>query len=186
MPRKSTVRLNKRVVDSLAVEGGDRVFYDRDLTGFGVRVHATGRKVYVVHARAPGGALKRASIGRTVDTTVEDARRLAAEVIDRLKKGEDAFPQPPAPEPTVADLAERYIEAHLKVNCRPGTVETFGRIVRLYVLPEFGPMALSAVERSHVAALHDRMRDKPYQANQVRDVLAKMFNLEHSFRFSPI
>ena len=185
MPRKSTVKLNKRVVDALAVERGDRVFYDRDLTGFGVRVHATGRKVYVVHARAPGGALKRASFGRTVDTTVEDARRLAAEVIDRLKKGEDAFPEPPAPEPTVADLAQRYVEAHLKVNCRPGTVETFGRIVRLYILPEFGPMALSAVDRSHVAALHDRMRDKPYQANQVRDVLAKMFKLAAAWGMTP-
>ena len=185
MPRKSTVRLNKRVVDALAVERGDRVFYDRDLTGFGARVHASGRKVYVVHARAPGGALKRTSIGRTVDTTVEDARRLAAEVIDRLKKGEEAFPEPPAPEPTVADLAERYVEAHLKVNCRPGTVETFGRIVRLYILPEFGHMALSAVERSHVAALHDRMRDKPYQANQVRDVLAKMFKLAAAWGMTP-
>ena len=74
----------------------------------------------MVHARAPGGALKRAAIGRKVDITVEDARRVAAEVIDRLKKGEEAFPEPPAPEPTVADLAERYVEAHLEVNCRPG------------------------------------------------------------------
>ena len=105
MPRKSTLKLSRRVVEALAVESGDRVFYDRDLTGFGVRVHASGRKVYVVHARAPGGALKRAAIGRKVDITVEDARRVAAEVIDRLKKGEEAFPQPPAPEATVADLA---------------------------------------------------------------------------------
>ena len=57
----------KRVVETLAVERGDRVFYDSDLTGFAVRVHATGRKVYVVHARAPGGALKHASIGQKVD-----------------------------------------------------------------------------------------------------------------------
>ena len=123
------------------------MFYDRDLTGFGVRVHASGRKVYVVHARAPGGALKRAAIGRKVDITVEDARRVAAEVIDRLKKGEEAFPEPAAPEPTVADLAERYVEAHLEVNCRPGTVETFGRILRLYILPELGHLPLPAVER---------------------------------------
>ena len=177
MPRKSTLRLSRRVVEALAVERGDRVFYDRDLTGFGVRVHASGRKVYVVHARAPGGALKRVAIGRKVDITVEDARRVAAEVIDRLKKGEEAFPEPPAPEPTVADLAERYVEAHLEVNCRPGTIETFGRILRLYILPELGHMPLPAVERGHVAALHHKMRDKPYQANQTRDVLAKMFKL---------
>ena len=185
MPRKSTLKLSRRVVEALAVERGDRVFYDRDLTGFGVRVHASGRKVYVVHARAPGGALKRAAIGRKVDITVEDARRVAAEVIDRLKKGEEAFPEPPAPEPTVADLAERYVEAHLEVNCRPGTVETFGRILRLYILPEFGHLPLSAVERGHVAALHHKMRDKPYQANQTRDVLAKMFKLAAAWGMTP-
>ena len=185
MPRKSTLKLSRRVVEALAVERGDRVFYDRDLTGFGVRVHARGRKVYVVHARAPGGALKRAAIGRKVDITVEDARRVAAEVIDRLKKGEEAFPEPPAPEPTVADLAERYVEAHLEVNCRPGTVETFGRILRLYILPEFGHMPLPAVERGHVAALHHKMRDKPYQANQTRDVLAKMFRLAAAWGMTP-
>ena len=38
MPRKSTLKLSRRVVEALAVERGDRVFYDRDLTGFGVRV----------------------------------------------------------------------------------------------------------------------------------------------------
>ena len=185
MPRMSTVKLTKRVVDGLAVERGDRVFYDRDLTGFGVRVYASGRKVYVVHARAPGLGLRRLAIGRYPKLTFESARQLAAEVIDRIKKGEEAFPEPPAPEPTVADLAERYIEAHLKVNCRPGTVETFGRVVRLYILPEFGHMPVSAVERSHVAALHDKMRDKPYQANQVRDVLAKMFKLAEAWGMTP-
>ena len=185
MPRMSAVKLTKRFVDGLAVEGGDRVFYDRDLTGFGVRVYASGRKVYVVHARAPGAGLRRVALGRHTKLTFEAARRLAVEVIDRLKKGEEAFPEAPEPEPTVADLAERYIEAHLKVNCRPGTIETFGRIVRLYILPEFGHMPVSAVERSHVAALHDKMRDKPYQANQTRDVLAKMFKLSEAWGMTP-
>ena len=93
-----------------------------------------------MHARAPSLGLRRVALGRYPKLTFEAARQLAAEVIDRIKKGEEAVPEPPAPEPTVAGLAERHIEAHLKVNCRPGTVETFGRIVRLYILPEFGPM----------------------------------------------
>ena len=113
---------------------------------------------------------------------MEEARREAAEIIDRLKRGEEAFPEPPAPEPTVADLAVRYMKAHVEVNCRAGTVETFGRVVRLYILPELGHMRLSEVERSHVAALHHNMRDKPYQANQARNVLAKMFRLPSAVR----
>ena len=42
-------------------------------------------------------------------------------------------------------------------------------------------MRLSEVERSHVAALHHKMRDKPYQANQARNVLAKMFQVSVEF-----
>ena len=55
MPRRSELRITKRTVDALTVESEDAVFWDRDLAGFGVRVHATGRKVYVVQSRGPGG-----------------------------------------------------------------------------------------------------------------------------------
>ena len=123
MARQNAMRISKRTVDALTVESGDAVFWDRELTGFGVRVYATGRKVYVVQTRGPAGSLKRVAIGRDVEMTAETARRTAAEAIDRIRSGEDPFPAPPAPEATVADLAERYMKAHVKVNCRPGTVE---------------------------------------------------------------
>ena len=77
------------------------------------------------------------------------------------------------------------MKAHVEVNGRPGTVETFGRVVRLYVVPELGHLRLSEVERSHVAALHHKMRDKPYQANQTRNVLAKMFRLAEAWGMTP-
>ena len=185
MPRKSTLKLSRRVVEALAVERGDRVFYDCDLTGFGVRVHASGRKVYVVHARAPGGALKRAAIGRKVDITVEDAacgrggHRPAEEgrggVSGAARSGADRGRPGGA-------LCRGASGGELPAG---GTVETFGRALRLYILPEFGDMPLSAVERGHVVALHHKMRDKPYQANQTRDVLAKMFKLAAAWGMTP-
>ena len=139
----------------------------------------------MVQKRGPAGSPKRVSVGPSTDVTVEEAHGQAAEIIDWLKRGEEAFPEPPAPEPTVADLAGRYMKAHVEVNCRAGTVETFGRVVRLYILPELGHMRLSEVERSHVAALHHKMRDKPYQANQARNVLAKMFRLAEAWGMTP-
>ena len=92
----ATVKLSKRSIDALSVERGDRVFWDRELPGFGVRVHATGRKVFVAQARVPGGLPKRAVIGRCVDMTAEAARKKAAEVVDRIRRGED--PAPPDPD----------------------------------------------------------------------------------------
>ncbi len=185
MVRKDAVKLSKRVVDALAVKDGDAVFWDRELPGFGVRVYAGGRKVYVVQTRGPSGGPRRASIDRHGDISADAARREAAVVIDRIKRGEDPHPPPPAPEPTVADLAERYMRSHVEVNCRPNTVEVFRRVVDLYIAPELGALALSAVERSHVSALHYKLRNKPYQANQTVSVLAKMFKLAEAWGMTP-
>ena len=55
MPKRSTLRLTKRIVDGLKARGKDAIFWDRDLPGFGVRVHATGRKLYIVQSRGPAG-----------------------------------------------------------------------------------------------------------------------------------
>ena len=155
-----------------------------DMLGFGVRVYRSARKVYIVQARGPLGS-KRAIVGTHGDIRADAARRKAIAMIDRIKRGEDPVPRKPAPAPRVADLAERYMHAHLEVNCRPGTVETFGRVVRLYILPELGHLELSAVDRSHVSALHYKMRDKPYQANQTVGVLAKMFSLAEAWGMTP-
>ena len=43
LPKRSTLKIAKRTVDALRVDDGDATFWDRDLAGFGVRVHATGR-----------------------------------------------------------------------------------------------------------------------------------------------
>ena len=179
------VKLSKRTIDALSVERGDKVFWDSALPGFGIRVHATGRKIYVAQARTPGGLPKRAPIGRYVEMSTEDARRKAAEIIDRIRRGEDPVPPPPVAEPTVADLAERYMTAHVKVNCRPGTVETFGRLVDLYILPELGDLKLSEVDRSHVSTLHHKYRGKPTQANQAVGVFSKMFKLAVAWGMTP-
>ena len=54
--------ISKRTVEALSVEK-DTVFWDRELTGFGVRVYPTGGRVYVAQSRGPEGA-KRVTVGR--------------------------------------------------------------------------------------------------------------------------
>ena len=54
--------LSNRMVGKLTVEK-DTVFWDRELTGFGVRVYPTGSKVYIAQARGPEGP-KRVAVGR--------------------------------------------------------------------------------------------------------------------------
>ena len=183
MARLQYRSISKRTVDGLSVESKDAVFWDRELSGFGVRVYPSGTKVYIVQSRARGTS-KRIAVGRHGVISADRARRKAAMLIARIKAGEDPDPVPsaaPASEPTVADLVERYLAEHVAVRCKPRTAEAYRWLVAKFVLPELGALAIEAVEREHIAALHHRHRGTPYQANRILEVVRKMFNLAEAW-----
>ena len=179
------VKLSKRTIDRLSVERASAVFWDSELPGFGIRVHATGRKLFVAQARTPGGLPKRATVGRYEDIDAEDARLKAAAMIDRIRRGRDPVPPPVPEEPTVADLAERFMTAHVEVNCKPGTVKNYRSLLRLCILPELGDLRLTEVDRSHVSALHHGLRATPSRANQSAGMFSKMFELAVAWGMTP-
>ena len=179
--------ISKRTVDGPSVEDKDAVFWDRELSGFGVRVYPSGTKVYIVQSRARG-ASKRIAVGRHGVISADRARRKTAMLIARIKAGEDPDPVPsaaPASEPTVADLVERYLAEHVAVRCKPRTAEAYRWLVAKFVLPELGALAIEAVEREHIAALHHRHRGTPYQANRILEVVRKMFSLAELWGWRP-
>ena len=77
MPDKAVPKLTKRTVVALAAGGRDAAFRDRGLEGFGIRVYASGRKVFVVRTRGPNGS-KRVTLGRYGKLVLEAARRVRA------------------------------------------------------------------------------------------------------------
>ena len=76
-------------MDALPVSDRETVYWDRKLPGFGVRVHPSGSKVYMVHKRS-GGKSRSVTIGRHGVWSPESARREAGGIIARLEKGETA------------------------------------------------------------------------------------------------
>ena len=168
-------KLSKRTVDRFRVEGRDAVFWDRDLPGFGVRVYPSGTKVYVVQSRGEGRS-RRITVGRHGAISAGEARRLAARIIARIKTWEE--PAAPAPEiVTVAELAERYLEEHVAVRCKPRTEVLYRATVRRYLVPVLGATPVSAVSREQVAALHFQLRETPYAANRAVHLLARILDL---------
>ena len=184
MPKRSTLRLTTRSVAALPATGSDAVHWDRDLAGFGVRVQRNGRKVYVVQSRGPAG-LKRVTLGPVAGKAIDQRRREAAEVIDRIKRGFDPFPPKPEPDPTVADLAARSMRAYVKVHCKPKTEKLYRTAIDRHIVPALGTMAVKDVRSSHVIELHDRMRDTPAMANHVVAMLSKMFSLAQTWELVP-
>ena len=183
MPEKA-LKLTKRTVDALAADGGDAVFWDRDLKGFGLRVYASGRKVFVVQTRGPNGP-KRATLGRFGKLSPEQARKRAAEVIDRIKRGLNPFPAPAEPELTVVGLAERYMQGHVAVNCRAATQASYRYTIEAHILPELGELPTSEVDRSRVAKFHYRLRKTPQAANAAVKILSRMFSMAEAWELAP-
>ena len=176
MPRRSELTLSGRAVEGLSVEGRDRIFWDRELPGFGVRVYPSDRKVYVVQSRGRG-APRRVTLGSHGELTTTQARLRAAQAIDRIKGGRESIPPPAQAGATVADLAARYLSAHVAQNCNAHTAGIYRGSLENHILPALGMMPLAAVETAHVAALHYRLRETPRAANRALSVLSKMFSL---------
>ena len=184
MPRRSEFRLTKRAVDALKTERRDALFWDWELAGFGVRVHATGRKAWVAQSRGPRG-IKRVTLGRHGEMTCEEARREAALVIDRIKRGEDPIPAPVEAELTLAGLAERFMRTYAERRLKPGSVVEYRTMLDKYILPALGGMALSEVGRAEISAFHHGMRGMPSRANTSLHVLSRMFTLAEAWDLVP-
>ena len=170
--------ISKRTVEALKVEK-DTVFWDRELTGFGVRAYPSGSRYYVAQTRGPEGQ-KRVTVGRHGVISADQARRRAALIIARIKAGEEPVPAlleaRTATGPTVAELAARYLEEHVLVRCKPRTARTHCQLIGKHLLPELGKLPAAAVGREHVTALHYKLRHTPTTANMVIAALSRMIN----------
>ena len=179
MAKLTTTTISRRTVEALAV-GKDTVFWDSELSGFGVRVYPSGRKQYVVQTRAGGRAAKRVTVGRHGIVTAEEARRRAALIVARIKAGEEPVPEPPAlalaDGPTVGELARRWLDEHVAVRCKPKTAEMYALIVDKHLLPAFGKVPALALDHARVTGLHHSLRSTPSMANRTVDVLSRIWN----------
>ena len=174
MARLRRRTLSDRVVERLPVCEREEFYWDRDLPGFGVRVYPSGSKMYLVQCRGPGGT-RRAVVGRHGMISAEAARRRGAAMLTRIRAGEEPEPTPGSG-PTIAELAERYLGEHVAVYCKPATMASYRQIIDRRILPVLGALAITEVDRRHVAELHYRLRGTPAAANDAVGALSRMFN----------
>lgn len=106
-------KLTKRVVEASEPREAPYYVWCEDLTGFGVRVFPSGKRVYAVDYRTLGGARRRMSIGPHGKLTTEEARKLAlVNLASAVKGGDPAQERTTRRESlTVEELAARYLGA---------------------------------------------------------------------------
>ncbi len=185
-------KLTKRLIDAARYEPpashlrGAYYIWDTETAGFGLRVYPSGRKAFVLTYRVKGKQ-RFYSLGRYGELTLHQARTEALDVLRQARQGKD-----PAEDrmsyrkaPTMADLAERFIEEHSKINKNPVVVKEDQRRFRLHIPPRFGHRRVVDITRADVAELHTAMAPTPGAANNVRSLLATAFSLAEVWGWRP-
>ena len=176
----STFDLTPRLARESKSNGKDTILFDKSLTGFGLRIHPSGRKVWIVQARIEGRS-RRIVIARHGEMELAQARRRARDMLARIRAGGN-----PADDirkeretPTLREFADEYLH-RFEPHWKPSGRRTMRIYLKARILPAFGRMPLDGIGPEDVAAWFDAAsRDKPGAANRALEVLrAMMFRAE--------
>ena len=157
---------------------GNRIAYDSEVKGFGVRVTSAGAKAFVLNYRA-GGRERRITIGSYPDWKVAAAREQAKQLKRRIDVGDDPMAERHTERaaPTMDSLADRFVAEHL-LKRRPATQTDYKGILNLYIRPTLGKLKVADLRHTDVERLHAAVAKKaPYRANRTVAVLSKMLSL---------
>ena len=170
-----SVELTSRLARESKPGGKDTILFDKGLPGFGLRIHPSGRKVWIVQARIEGRS-RRMIIARYGEMDLARARRRARDLLQRIRAGAN-----PADDilrekrtPTVKEFAREYLP-----RCDPYWKPSGRKIVRIYpkarMLPAFGKMPVDRVGPENMAAWFDAAsKDRPGAANRAFEILRSM------------
>ena len=177
---KTKLTITKRAVDALKPADKPWIAWDDKLTGFGVRVHLTGAKSFIVNYRTGDGGRKAPNkqvvLGRYGKIAPDQARRLAQTTLGKVAGGDD-----PAGEraearamPTLGDAFKDYMAAN------PNRSQTTNKLYRYQAnrhLCDWLSRPLDAITRRDVEARFNRITaDHGWsQANQAMSLLRSVY-----------
>jgi integrase len=176
----ATGRIAKRVVDGASPASADTYVWDDELSGFGLKVTPTGRKVYIVQYRLGGrrGRTRRVTIGQHGELTPASARIEAKRLLGEVALGRDPASDRDRlkADKSLTAVLDQFMSQHVKSKLKASTAREYERICELYVMPRLGCRPVSDIKRQDIAKLHHELASKPYQANRTLALLSKFFN----------
>ena len=166
------------VLGRLPPTSRDQAFYrDAQLKGFALRVTANGIKSFVVE-KLVNGKVRRMTLGRYGELTIEQARREAQKLLGKIATGID-----PRAEQQIAELHGITLEQvfqdylHARKDLKPRTLYDYRRVMA-YVFSEWRNKPLLTITKDKVAKLHTRLGEENGHAyaNLAMRLLRALFN----------
>lgn len=168
---------DKLVKDIPPPAKGNKLTFDSEVKGFAVRVTAAGARAFVLDYRI-GAAQRRYTIGAFPDWGTTAARKMAAELKQRIDRGEDPMGarHEERAAPTVADLADEYLKEYAERFKRPASLKEDRDMLKI-VLSRLGKLKVAALTLRDIEGLHRSMVETPVRANRVHALIRKMLSL---------
>ena len=171
--RRHHPRLSLSAVAAAGPRAKEYTLRDGTLAHFGVRVHPSGVKSYIVQTRVRGW-LRKFTLGRFPELGIEKARRDAATLLARLWGGETIVPARKTRAPLFRDFAARYREQR-RYRWKPSSLETYDVYLRARLMPAFGKLRLDTIDHLRVSAWFDAASaERPGAANRAFEILRAM------------
>jgi integrase len=176
-----TTKLTNKTIANLPVPAtGNKITYDSEVTGLGIRVTAAGDRRFVFnYTRKADRRERRHTIGEFGAWEIGPAREEAKRLRRVVDAGGDPLGelQETRAAPTVEDLFARFEQAHLPRK-RARTQRSYRNTIRRDVLPTLGKIKVAAVAYADIDKLHrDISKRAPVQANRMLMYSSKMFAL---------
>lgn len=164
-------KLTSAMVERLPADGVERTLFDSTVPGFGVRVTAAGRKIWI--ARAQFGKRRfKVNLGTFPEKSLSAARTEAHAALRDIRDGKDPRAAKEvrraalaAGQTTVAELADRWLAEYVRPKLKPRTVDDYERLVEQRIKPRLGALPVSSVTKSDLISFHATMANTPRRAN---------------------
>ena len=166
----------KSIAGLPAPEKGRVEYYDTKVPHLLIRVHATGKKTFMLY-RWHQGRPVRVTIGTPgKGLSIEQVRKEAERLNAEFAAGNNPAEQKRAlrSEATFAELFDQYMERHAKQHKRSWQADQDA--YTRHIARPLGNKKLSAITRKDVADLHGRIgKDRPTTANRLLALLSSVF-----------
>ncbi|MFO9088669.1 integrase family protein [Legionella pneumophila serogroup 1] len=173
------IKLTKTIVDKLEhIPGKTQTFYrDNDLKGFALRVTSGGVKSFIVETRI-NGKVKRVTLGKYGNLTVEEGRKQAKSLLGSVARGDDPIAEKKTKKVhamTLQQVLNDYLKA--RKDLKPRTLNDYQCVLH-EVVPDWLDKPLINITREMIAKRHTKhgQVNSKARANNAMRVLRAIFN----------
>ncbi len=160
----------------LPEKGKITYYYDKQISGLGIMVFASGTKTFFVYKRINGRPDK-IKLGRFPQMTVEQARKSAYSTINEIDKGINPKQekQKIAKEITFEELFKQFMEKHSKLHKKSWHIDDATYKIHLII---FSKRRLSSISKADIIHFHTTLSKEKgiYSANRTLSLLTTVFN----------